>query len=148
MNLSNLKPAEGATKTRKRIGRGSGSGRGGTSTRGHKGQKSRSGYSRKTGFEGGQMPLQRRVPKFGFNPLSRVEYKAINIETLQVLADSQKIDKITPEVLINAGLISRKHLVKILGKGTLSAKLEVEAHAFSKAAEQAISSAGGTAVKL
>ncbi|HBK95412.1 50S ribosomal protein L15 [Petrimonas sulfuriphila] len=148
MNLSNLKPAEGATKTRKRIGRGSGSGRGGTSTRGHKGQKSRSGYSRKTGFEGGQMPLQRRVPKFGFNPLSRVEYKAINIETLQVLADSQKIDKITPEVLINAGLISRKHLVKILGRGTLSAKLEVEAHAFSKAAEQAISSAGGTAVKL
>ena len=148
MNLSNLKPAEGATKTRKRIGRGSGSGRGGTSTRGHKGAKSRSGYSRKTGFEGGQMPLQRRVPKFGFNPLSRVEYKAINIETLQVLADSQKIDKITPEVLINAGLISRKHLVKILGRGTLSAKLEVEAHAFSKAAEQAISSAGGTAVKL
>jgi len=148
MNLSNLKPAEGATKTRKRIGRGSGSGRGGTSTRGHKGQKSRSGYSRKTGFEGGQMPLQRRVPKFGFNPLSRVEYKAINIETLQVLVDSQKIEKITPEVLINAGLISRKHLVKILGRGTLSAKLEVEAHAFSKAAEQAISSAGGTAVKL
>ena len=148
MNLSNLKPAEGATKTRKRIGRGSGSGRGGTSTRGHKGQKSRSGYSRKTGFEGGQMPLQRRVPKFGFNPLSRVEYKAINIETLQVLADSQKIEKITPEVLINAGLISRKHLVKILGRGTLSAKLEVEANAFSKAAEQAISSAGGTAVKL
>jgi len=148
MNLSNLKPAEGATKTRKRIGRGSGSGRGGTSTRGHLGQKSRSGYSRKTGFEGGQMPLQRRVPKFGFNPLSRVEYKAINIETLQVLADSQKIEKITPEVLINAGLISRKHLVKILGRGTLSAKLEVEAHAFSKAAEQAISSAGGTAVKL
>ena len=148
MNLSNLKPAEGATKTRKRIGRGSGSGRGGTSTRGHKGQKSRSGYSRKTGFEGGQMPLQRRVPKFGFNPLSRVEYKAINIETLQVLADSQKIEKITPEVLINAGLISRKHLVKILGRGTLSAKLEVEAHAFSKTAEQAITSAGGTAVKL
>lgn len=148
MNLSNLKPAKGAIKTRKRIGRGSGSGRGGTSTRGHKGQKSRSGYSRKTGFEGGQMPLQRRVPKFGFNPLSRVEYKAINIETLQVLADSQKIEKITPEVLINAGLISRKHLVKILGRGTLSAKLEVEAHAFSKAAEQAISSAGGTAVKL
>ena len=148
MNLSNLKPAEGATKTRKRIGRGSGSGRGGTSTRGHKGQKSRSGYSRKTGFEGGQMPLQRRVPKFGFNPLSRVEYRAINIETLQLLADSQIVEKITPEVLINAGLISRKHLVKILGRGTLSAKLEVEAHAFSKAAEQAISSAGGTAVKL
>ena len=148
MNLSNLKPAEGATKTRKRIGRGSGSGRGGTSTRGHKGQKSRSGYSRKTGFEGGQMPLQRRLPKFGFNPLNRVEYKAINIETLQVLADSLKIEKISPEVLVNAGLISRKHLVKILGRGTLSAKLEVEAHAFSKSAEQAITSAGGTAVKL
>lgn len=148
MNLSNLKPAEGATKTRKRIGRGSGSGRGGTSTRGHKGAKSRSGYSRKTGFEGGQMPLQRRLPKFGFNPLNRVEYKAINIETLQVLADSLKIEKISPEVLVNAGLISRKHLVKILGRGTLSAKLEVEAHAFSKSAEQAITSAGGTAVKL
>ncbi|HHT30466.1 MULTISPECIES: 50S ribosomal protein L15 [Petrimonas] len=148
MNLSNLKPAEGATKTRKRIGRGPGSGRGGTSTRGHKGAKSRSGYSRKTGFEGGQMPLQRRLPKFGFNPLNRVEYKAINIETLQVLADSLKIEKISPEVLVNAGLISRKHLVKILGRGTLSAKLEVEAHAFSKSAEQAITSAGGTAVKL
>ena|SRR5690606_5179495 len=148
MNLSNLKPAEGATKTRKRIGRGPGSGRGGTSTRGHKGAKSRSGYSRKTGFEGGQMPLQRRLPKFGFNPFNRVEYKAINIETLQVLADSLKIEKISPEVLVNAGLISRKHLVKILGRGTLSAKLEVEAHAFSKSAEQAITSAGGTAVKL
>lgn len=148
MNLSNLKPAEGATKTRKRIGRGSGSGRGGTSTRGHKGAKSRSGYSKKIGFEGGQMPLQRRLPKFGFNPLKRVEYKAINIETLQILADSKKIKKINPEVLINAGLISRKHLVKILGRGKLSAKLEVEAHAFSKTAEQAITSAGGTAVKL
>ena len=148
MNLSNLKPAEGATKTRKRIGRGPGSGRGGTSTKGHKGAKSRSGYSRKTGFEGGQMPMQRRLPKFGFNPLNRVEYKAINIETLQVLADSLKIEKISPEVLVNAGLISRKHLVKILGRGTLSAKLEVEAHAFSKSAEQAITSAGGTAVKL
>lgn len=148
MNLSNLKPAEGATKTRKRIGRGQGSGRGGTSTKGHKGQKSRAGYSRKIGFEGGQMPLQRRLPKFGFNPLNRVEYKAINLETLQVLADAQKIEKITPDVLINAGLISPKHLVKILGRGTLSAKLEVEAHAFSKSAEQAITSAGGTAVKL
>ena len=148
MNLSNLKPAEGATKTRKRVGRGAGSGRGGTSTRGHKGQKSRSGYSRKTGFEGGQMPLQRRVPKFGFKPLKRVEYRAINLETLQALADSQKLEKITPDVLINAGLIAPKHLVKILGRGTLSAKLEVEAHAFSKTAEQAITSAGGTAVKL
>lgn len=148
MDLSSLTPAEGSIKKRKRIGRGQGSGKGGTSTRGHKGAKSRSGYSRKTGFEGGQMPLQRRLPKFGFNPLNRVEYKAINIETLQVLADSLKIEKISPEVLVNAGLISRKHLVKILGRGTLSAKLEVEAHAFSKSAEQAITSAGGTAVKL
>lgn len=148
MDLSNLKPAEGATKTRKRIGRGQGSGRGGTSTRGHKGQKSRSGYSKKVGFEGGQMPLQRRVPKFGFKPLNRVEYKAINLETLQEIADAQKIDKINPEVLMNAGLIARKHLVKILGRGTLSAKLEVEAHAFSKSAEEAITSAGGNAVKL
>lgn len=148
MNLSNLKPAEGSTKTRKRIGRGPGSGKGGTSTRGHKGQKSRSGYSKKVGFEGGQMPLQRRVPKFGFKSLNRVEYKAINLETLQELADNQKISKITPEVLVEAGLISHKHLVKILGRGTLSAKLEVEAHAFSKTAEEAITSAGGTAVKL
>lgn len=148
MNLSNLKPAEGATKTRKRIGRGQGSGRGGTSTKGHKGQKARTGYSRKIGFEGGQMPLQRRLPKFGFNPLNRVEYKAINLETLQMLADNLKLDKINPDVLINAGLISPKHLVKILGRGTLSAKLEVEAHAFSKSAQDAITSAGGAAVKL
>lgn len=148
MSLSNLKPAEGSTKTRKRIGRGQGSGRGGTSTRGHKGAKSRSGYSRKTGFEGGQMPLQRRVPKFGFNPLSRVEYKAINLEVLQELADTQKLVKINPEVLVNAGLIAPKHLVKILGKGALSAKLEVEAHAFSKSAEEAITAAGGSAVKI
>lgn len=148
MNLSNLKPAEGSTKSRKRIGRGEGSGRGGTSTRGHKGQKSRSGYSRKMGFEGGQMPLQRRLPKFGFKPINRIEYKAINIETLQELVNSRKIDKINPDVLINAGLIAPKHLVKILGKGTLSAKIEVEAHAFSKSAEEAITAAGGVAVKL
>ncbi len=148
MNLSNLKPAEGATKNRKRIGRGQGSGTGGTSTKGHKGQKSRAGYSRKIGFEGGQMPLQRRLPKFGFKPLNRVEYKAINLETLQALVDTQKLEKINPDVLINAGLIAPKHLVKILGRGTLSAKIEVEAHAFSKSAEQAITSAGGTAVKL
>ncbi len=148
MNLSNLKPAAGATKASKRIGRGEGSGKGGTSTRGHKGQKSRSGYSKKVGFEGGQMPLQRRVPKFGFKPLKRVEYKAINLGTLQELADSQKLTKIDTEVLIKAGFITPKHLVKILGKGTLSAKLDVEAHAFSKAAEQAIVNAGGTAVKL
>lgn len=148
MDLSNLKPAEGATTTRKRIGRGPGSGKGGTSTRGHKGQKSRSGYSKKVGFEGGQMPLQRRLPKFGFKPLKRVEYKAINLETLQLLAEAKKLTQINPEVLMEAGLISRKHLVKILGRGTLSAKLEVSAHAFSKTAEEAITSAGGTVVKL
>ncbi|MDD2300151.1 MAG: 50S ribosomal protein L15 [Fermentimonas sp.] len=148
MNLSNLKPAAGATKSSKRIGRGEGSGKGGTSTKGHKGQKSRSGYSKKVGFEGGQMPLQRRVPKFGFKPLKRVEYKAINLETLQELADSQKLTKIDTEVLMNAGLITKKHLVKILGKGALTSKLDVEAHAFSKTAEQAIVTAGGTAVKL
>ncbi len=148
MDLSNLKPAKGATKSRKRIARGEGSGRGGTSTRGHKGAQSRSGYSRKIGFEGGQMPLQRRVPKFGFKPLNRTEYKAINIDTLQELAESKNIKKITPEVLIEYGLIAPKHNVKILGKGSLSAKLEVEAHAFSKSAEQAITLAGGTAVIL
>ena len=148
MNLSNLKPAAGATKSSKRIGRGEGSGKGGTSTKGHKGQKSRSGYSKKVGFEGGQMPLQRRVPKYGFKPLKRVEYKAINLETLQELADSQKLTKIDTEVLMNAGLITKKHLVKILGKGALTSKLDVEAHAFSKTAEQAIVTAGGTAVKL
>ena len=148
MNLSNLKPAEGATTTRTRIGRGPGSGKGGTSTRGHKGQKSRAGYSKKVGFEGGQMPLQRRLPKFGFKPLKRTEYKAINLETLQELADALKVTKINPEVLMGAGLVSAKHLVKILGRGTLTAKLEVEAHAFSKSAEAAITSAGGTAVKL
>ena len=141
MDLSNLKPAEGSTKTRKRIGRGPGSGLGGTSTRGHKGAKSRSGYKRKIGFEGGQMPLQRRVPKFGFKNINRVEYKAINIDTLQALADGI-------ETLVAAGFISSKQLVKILGKGALTAKLEVSAHAFSKTAEAAIVAAGGTVVKL
>ncbi len=147
-SLSNLKPAKGSTHSRKRIGRGEGSGRGGTSTKGHKGQKSRSGYARKVGFEGGQMPLQRRVPKFGFKPLNRIEYKAINLDTLQELATMRKIDKITPDILCDAGLVSRKHRVKILGRGTLTAKLDVEAHAFSKSAEAAITSAGGTTVKL
>ncbi len=148
MNLSNLKPAEGSTKTRKRIGRGPGSGLGGTSTRGHKGAKSRSGYSKKIGFEGGQMPIQRRLPKFGFKNINRVEYKAINISTLQQLADVQKIEKIGIDELIKAGFISSSQLVKILGNGNLTAKLEVTAHAFSKSAEQAIQAAGGTAVKL
>ena len=148
MNLSNLKPAEGSTKTRKRIGRGSGSGLGGTSTRGHKGAKSRSGYKRKIGFEGGQMPLQRRVPKFGFKNINRVEYKAINLETLQALAEKTNASKLGIEALIEAGFISSNQLVKILGIGTISAKLEVEAHAFSKSAEAAIVAAGGTIVKL
>ena len=148
MNLSNLKPAEGSTKTRKRIGRGTGSGLGGTSTRGHKGAKSRSGYSRKIGFEGGQMPIQRRLPKFGFKNINRVEYKAINLETLQQLAEAQQLSKIGVADLIAAGFISKSQLVKILGKGELTAKLDVEAHAFSKSAEEAIQALGGNVVKL
>lgn len=148
MNLSNLKPAEGSVKTRKRIGRGTGSGLGGTSTRGHKGQKSRSGYSKKIGFEGGQMPIQRRLPKFGFKNINRVEYKAINLDTLQQLADVQQLTKIGIAELVNAGFVSSKQLVKILAKGTVTSALEISAHAFSKTAEEAITKAGGTAVKL
>ncbi|HHW80404.1 MAG: 50S ribosomal protein L15 [Bacteroidales bacterium] len=147
MNLSNLRPAKGSTKTRKRIGRGEGSGYGGTSTRGHKGAQSRSGYSRKAGFEGGQMPLYRRVPKFGFTPLKKTEYKVINLDKLQELADKD-ITVIDTEVLMKSGLMSPKHLIKILGNGTLTAKLEVKAHAFSKTAEEAIKNAGGTAIKI
>ncbi len=148
MNLSNLKPAAGATKTKKRIGRGSGSGMGGTSTRGHKGQKSRSGYSRKIGFEGGQMPLQRRVPKSGFKNINRVEYKGINLEVLQTIATAQNLEAISVQTLVEAGYVSAKQLVKILGNGTLTSKLEVSANAFSKSAEEAIVAAGGTVVKL
>ncbi|MDR1527516.1 MAG: 50S ribosomal protein L15 [Dysgonamonadaceae bacterium] len=148
MNLSNLKPAKGSIKTRKRIGRGPGSGLGGTSTRGHKGQKSRSGYSRKIGFEGGQMPIQRRLPKFGFKNINHIEYKAINLNTLQELADAQQLTKIGIEELKKAGFVSSKHLVKILAKGTLTSALEITAHAFSKTAEEAITKAGGKAVKL
>lgn len=148
MNLSNLKPAAGSTKSKKRIGRGPGSGLGGTSTRGHKGAKSRSGYKNKIGFEGGQMPLQRRLPKFGFKNINRVEYKAINLDTIQALAESKKLEKVDIAALVDAGYISEKQLVKILGKGTLTVKLEVEAHAFSKSAEAAITAAGGTVVKL
>ena len=148
MNLSNLRPAEGSTKTRKRIGRGPGSGLGGTSTRGHKGAKSRSGYKNKIGFEGGQMPIQRRLPKFGFKNINRVEYKAINIETLQKLSESKGLSKIGLSELQEAGFISSSQLVKVLGKGALTTKLEVEAHAFSKSAEAAIQAVGGTAVKL
>lgn len=148
MNLSNLKPAEGSTKTRKRVGRGSGSGLGGTSTRGHKGAKSRSGYSRKIGFEGGQMPLQRRVPKFGFKNINRVEYKAINLDTLQKLAEAKSLTKVGINDFIEAGFISSNQLVKILGNGSLTSKLDVEANAFSKTAVSAIESLGGNAVKL
>ena len=122
MDLSNLQPAEGSTKQRKRVGRGQGSGRGGTSTRGHKGAKSRSGYSRKIGFEGGQMPLQRRVPKFGFTNINRKEYRGVNLDILQNLADNKKVDAITIEVLIQNGLASKNHLIKILGRGELKAK--------------------------
>lgn len=148
MNLSNLTPAVGSVKTRKRIGRGTGSGLGGTSTKGHKGQKSRSGYSKKVGFEGGQMPIQRRLPKFGFKNVNRVEYKAINIETLEALALSAKLSKIGLSELREAGFLSKTALVKILGKGVLTTKIDVEANAFSKSAEEAIVAAGGTVVKL
>ncbi len=148
MKLNNLKPAEGAVKARKRIGRGTGSGRGGTSTRGHKGAKSRSGYSKKIGFEGGQMPLQRRVPKYGFKNINRVEYKAINLSTLQALAESKSLEVVNIQALVDAGFVSAKQLVKILANGTLTAKLTVEAHAFSQKAVEAIEAVGGTVVKL
>ena len=148
MDLSNLKPAKGSRKGKKRIGRGQGSGYGGTSTRGHKGQKSRSGYSRKTGFEGGQMPLQRRVPKFGFKNINRKEYKGINISTLQELAEEKKLKKIDVETLIEAGLVRKNSLVKILGSGELKAKLNVKAHAFSKSAVVAIEALEGTVEKI
>ena len=144
MNLSNLQPAEGSTKKPKRIGRGQGSGHGGTSTRGHKGQKSRSGYSRKIGFEGGQMPLQRVVPKSGFKNLNRVEYKAINLDVLQQLAEKKNIKAIDLSVLIGAGVASKNDKIKILGGGTLTSKLEVKAHAFSKSAKEAIEKLEGT----
>jgi len=144
MDLSNLKPAKGSTRKKKRIGRGQGSGYGGTSTRGHKGQKSRSGYSRKTGFEGGQMPLQRRVPKFGFKNINRKEYKGINISTLQELADSRKVSDIDFDLLVEAGLARKDSLVKILGNGELKSKLNVKAHAFSKSAKEAIEAKQGT----
>ena len=148
MNLSNLKPAEGSTKNRKRIGRGTGSGRGGTSTRGHKGAGSRSGTSTKVGFEGGQMPLQRRVPKVGFKNPNRVEYVGLNLDALQILADSYSLTSIDFDVLKEHGLASRNDLVKILGRGELKARLEVKAHAFSATAQKAIEAAGGSIVKL
>lgn len=144
MDLSNLRPAKGSTKTKKRLGRGQGSGYGGTSTRGHKGAKSRSGYSHKTGFEGGQMPIQRRVPKFGFNNINRVEYRVINVSDLENIG----LDDITLEVLIEKGLATKNDKVKILGGGKLTKKLNVSAHAFSKSAKAAIEAQNGTITTL
>ena len=148
MKLNNLKPAAGSTQSRRRLGRGPGSGLGGTSTRGHKGAKARSGYKRKIGFEGGQMPLQRRLPKFGFKNINRVEYQVVNLSSIQKLAESKSLEKITIEDMVVAGLVSPKGLVKVLGNGTLTAKVEVVANAFSKTAEEAIQNVGGIATKL
>ena len=148
MELHDLKPAVGSNKKKTRIGRGPGSGKGGTSTRGHPGAKSRSGYKQKVGFEGGQMPLQRRVPKGGFKNINRVEYKAINVAVLEALAEKNGLDKITVADLLQAGLVRKNQLIKILGQGQLNHKVEVEAHAFSKKAEEIITAAGGSIVKL
>ncbi|MCA5004272.1 50S ribosomal protein L15 [Sphingobacterium bovistauri] len=148
MNLSNLKPAVGSTKSRKRIGRGQGSGRGGTSTRGHKGAGSRSGHSTKIGFEGGQMPLQRRVPKFGFKNANRVEYTGVNLDVLQALVEKHNLTVVDFDTLKAHGLASKNDLVKVLGRGELKAKVEVKAHAFSASAQKAIEAAGGSIVKL
>ncbi|MCK5105683.1 MAG: 50S ribosomal protein L15 [Cyclobacteriaceae bacterium] len=148
MKIHTLKPAEGSSKTNKRLGRGQGSGRGGTSTRGHKGAQSRSGYSRKFGFEGGQMPLQRRVPKFGFNNRFRVEYKGVNLDIIQSLSEKIKKDKIDIQVLIDNGVVRKSDLVKILGRGELTKKLNLTAHAFSASAAEAIEKTGGSISKL
>jgi len=148
MNLQNLTPADGSTKNRKRIARGQGSGRGGTSTRGHKGAKSRSGYKTKIGFEGGQMPLQRRVPKFGFKNINRVEYKAINLDIIQSLVERKNITDITPEVLRDNGLVSRNELVKILGRGELTSKVNITAHKFSTSAKTVIEQKGGNCSEI
>jgi large subunit ribosomal protein L15 len=148
MKIHTLKPAEGSTKKGKRIGRGQGSGRGGTSTKGHKGAQSRSGYSTKLGFEGGQMPLQRRVPKFGFKNRFRVEYKGINLDTIQELSDKIKVDKIDIQVLIDNGVAKKKDLVKILGRGEITKKVDITAHAFSASAVEAIEKSGGSISKL
>ena len=149
MNLSNLKPAKGSVKNKKRIARGQGSGHGGTATRGHKGQKSRSGYSKKVGFEGGQMPLQRRVPKFGFKNVNRIDYKGINLDTIQALVDAKRIkDEVTFEILLANGLVRKNELVKILGRGALTTKLNVSAHKFTATAQAAIEASGGTATNL
>ena len=148
MKLNNLKPAAGSTHSRRRLCRGPGSGLGGTSTRGHKGAKARSGYKKKVGFEGGQMPLQRRLPKFGFKNINRVEYQVVNLSSIQKLVEKKNLEKVTIEDMVVAGLVSAKGLVKVLGNGTLTAKVEVVANAFSKSAEEAIQNVGGTATKL
>lgn len=148
MDLSNIKPAKGSVKKEKRIGRGQGSGHGGTSTRGNKGAQSRSGYSRKVGFEGGQMPLQRRVPKFGFKNINRVEYSGINIDVLQKLTENKQITTFDPDILYKNGLIGKRDLLKILGRGELLVKIDVKAHAFSKTAKEAIEKLGGVATKI
>lgn len=148
MNLNSLKPAKGSVHRKKRIGRGQGSGHGGTSTRGHKGAKSRSGYSRKFGFEGGQMPIQRRLPKYGFTNINRVEYRPVNLDTLQELSESTGLTVITLETLIDSGLVSKRDKVKILANGELNLALEITAHAFSKSAVGAIEGKGGKAIKL
>ena len=148
MNLHNLKPAEGAVKKDKRIGRGQGSGHGGTSTRGHKGAKSRSGYKTKIGFEGGQMPLQRRVPKFGFKNINRVEYKGVNLTTIQYLFENKNLSEFNFDVLKENGIVSRNDLIKILGKGELTAKVNITAHKFSTTAKAAIEAQGGTCTEI
>ncbi|MBS3768632.1 MAG: 50S ribosomal protein L15 [Bacteroidales bacterium] len=148
MDLSNIKPAPNSSKSKTRKGRGQGSGKGGSSTRGKEGQKSRRGYSRKLGFEGGQMPLYRRIPKFGFKNINRKEYKAVNLEALEKLAEEKNLEKIDLDAIYNNGLVKKGNLVKILGKGKLTKKLEVHAHAFSNSAREAIESVEGTAVKL
>lgn len=148
MNLSNIKPASGATHNSKRLGRGQGSGKGGTSTRGHKGAKSESGNSTKIGFEGGQMPLQRRLPKFGFNNVNRKEYRAINLDTIQALIDAKNLTEITKEVLVENGLSSKNELVKIMGRGELKSGVSISANKFTKSAEEAINKVGGKAITL
>ncbi|MEX1001230.1 MAG: 50S ribosomal protein L15 [Crocinitomicaceae bacterium] len=145
MKLNNIKPAKGSVKKNKRLGRGQGSGAAGTAGRGHNGAKSRSGYSKKIGFEGGQMPLQRRVPKFGFTNPNRVEYKGINLDAIQELAEAKKLKEITPEILHENGLVAKKDLVKILGRGEIKAKLKFTVHGYSATAKAAIEAAGGTA---
>jgi large subunit ribosomal protein L15 len=148
MNLNNIRPAAGSTHSTKRIGRGQGSGKGGTAGKGHNGQQARAGYSQKIGFEGGQMPLQRRLPKFGFTNINRKEYRGINIDTLQLLADTKNITEITQDILVENGLAKKSEIVKIMGRGELKAGISVSAHKFTKSAEEAISKAGGKAITL